>query len=349
MLFVLRRAAMVLGLALAASSARAAEPASPYFHLGVGASFLEGLSVEGPAGNRVTFNENVGILGTGGPGYAFGNGFRAEIELGYRHNDAKNITLPGGGTTPAALNLKANASAHSYMVNGLYGFNIGSAWIPYVGFGVGAANVRVNNVGSATPFAWQAMAGIEYPLSERVYLGAGYKFLATEDLHLHSASVTVPSHANYQDHAAMLTFRWKFGIAKPRPVPAAASMPPPPPAPPPAPLAQSYTVYFDFDSAALTPAAREVVRQAAVGAARGGMTHITVTGHTDTVGSPQYNMRLSERRADAVRGELVAAGIPATEIAVIGRGESDLAVPTANNVKEPRNRRVVIDESGPGS
>jgi OmpA-OmpF porin, OOP family len=348
-----RSAIALLGLALAGSAARAQEPASPYFHLNLGASFLEGLSVTGPSGNQATLNQDPGYMINTGPGYAFGNGFRAEIDLGYRHNDAKNVTLPGGGTTPTSLNLKANAAARSYLVDGLYDFHIGNtAWTPYIGFGVGAANVRVNNIGSDTPFAWSAMAGVEYPVTRRVYLGVGYKYLATEDLHLRTTSANLSSHAEYQDHAAMLTFRLKFGVPKPPPpAPEGASMPPPAlaaPAPPP-PAPKSFTIYFDFDSAALTPSGREIVRQAAATAAGGGITLITVTGHTDTVGAARYNLKLSERRADAVRNEMVAVGIPSAEIVTVGRGEADLAVPTPPNVNEPRNRRVVIQEGGPSS
>ncbi|HUC67411.1 MAG TPA: OmpA family protein [Stellaceae bacterium] len=345
-----RSAIALLGLALAGSVARAQEPKGTYFHLNLGASFLEGLSVTGPSGNQATLNTDPGYMINTGPGYAFGNGFRAEIDLGYRHNDAKNVTLPGGGNTPTSLNLKANAAARSYMVDGLYDFHIGgTSWTPYIGFGVGAANVRVNNIGSDTPFAWQAMAGVEYPVTRRVYLGIGYKYLATEDLHLRTTSANLSSHAEYQDHAAMLTFRLKFGVPKPPPpAPEGASMPPLAPAPPPPPPPKSFTVYFDFDSAALTPSGRDIVRQAAATATGSGITLITVTGHTDTVGSAQYNLQLSERRADAVRNEMVAVGIPSAEIVTVGRGEADLAIPTPPNVNEPRNRRVVIQEGAPG-
>jgi OmpA-OmpF porin, OOP family len=347
-----RSAIALLGLAWAGSAARAQEPPGPYFHLNLGANFLEGLSVTGPSGNQATLNQDPGYMINTGPGYAFSHGFRAEIDLGYRHNDAKNVTLPGGGTTPTSLNLKANAAARSYLVDGLYDFHIGHiAWTPYIGFGVGAANVRVNNIGSDTPFAWSAMAGVEYPVTRRVYLGVGYKYLATEDLHLRTTSANLSSHAEYQSHAAMLTFRLKFGVPKPPPpAPEGGSMPPPAlAAPTPAPPAPKiFTIYFDFDSAALTPSGREIVRQAATTAAGGGITLITVTGHTDTVGSALYNLKLSERRADAVRREMVAVGIPSAEIVTVGRGEADLAVPTAPNVNEPRNRRVVIQEGGPG-
>ena len=74
----------------------------------------------------------------------------------------------------------------------------------------------------------------------------------------------------------------------------------------------------------------------------GGVTRIAVTGHTDTSGAPAYNMALSLRRANAVKDALVREGIPASVIAVTGRGETQLLVQTGDNVKEPQNRRVEI-------
>src|SRR5262249_18019314 len=149
----------------------------------------------------------------------------------------------------------------------------------------------------------------------------------------------------------LLTFRWGFGAPKPPPQPAAAVAPPPvvAPQPPPPPATREYTVYFDTNSATLSATARQLVRQAATTAQQAGMTHITVTGHTDTVGAAQYNQDLSVRRANAVRAELIAQGVPADAIATSGVGESQLAVPTAQGINEPRNRRVVITAAGPGS
>ena len=53
-------------------------------------------------------------------------------------------------------------------------------------------------------------------------------------------------------------------------------------------------------------------------------------------------MALSLRRANAVKDALVREGVPATQIAVIGRGEQGLLVPTPDGVREPQNRRVEI-------
>jgi outer membrane protein OmpA-like peptidoglycan-associated protein len=121
--------------------------------------------------------------------------------------------------------------------------------------------------------------------------------------------------------------------------------PPPAAAPPPM---REFTAYFDFNSSTLKPEARSVVRQAAAAAKQGQVSHITVTGHTDTVGSAEFNQALSERRADTVRKELIADGVSADEITAKGVGKTELAVPTADGVREPRNRRAVISEGGPG-
>jgi outer membrane protein OmpA-like peptidoglycan-associated protein len=113
--------------------------------------------------------------------------------------------------------------------------------------------------------------------------------------------------------------------------------------------AREFTVYFDFNKATLTSEGRDVIKHAAVAAQQGSFAHISVTGHTDTVGSAEFNQRLSERRADTVRQALIAAGVPANEITARGVGKTELAVPTADGVKEPRNRRAVIAEGGPGA
>ena len=125
--------------------------------------------------------------------------------------------------------------------------------------------------------------------------------------------------------------------------------PPPPPAPPPpppvamAPPPQHFAVFFDFNRATLTDEAREVVRNAVNVAQQTGMVRIKITGHTDTVGSEGYNQRLSVRRAESVKAEMVADGLSPTQIAVEGRGFHDPLVSTGPGVREPQNRRAVID------
>src|SRR3569623_899478 len=75
----------------------------------------------------------------------------------------------------------------------------------------------------------------------------------------------------------------------------------------------SYLVFFDFNKSNLTPAATKIVDQAAAEAAAGKAAQLTVTGHTDTVGSDAYNMRLSRSRAESVAAQLETDGIPTSE------------------------------------
>ncbi len=104
----------------------------------------------------------------------------------------------------------------------------------------------------------------------------------------------------------------------------------------------SYTAYFDFDSWTLTAEDLTVITEAINTARAGGQSRITVVGHTDTSGSADYNQRLSVRRANVVVEALVDMGARRAAIQASGVGETDLAVQTPDNTKEPRNRRSVI-------
>jgi OmpA family len=103
-----------------------------------------------------------------------------------------------------------------------------------------------------------------------------------------------------------------------------------------------FLVYFDTGEATLGPGATQVVADAAREYQETGAAQIEVVGHTDTTGSADHNLELSQRRAETVADELIRQGVPATDIATIGRGEEDLLVPTTDGVNEPQNRRVEI-------
>jgi iron complex outermembrane recepter protein len=133
---------------------------------------------------------------------------------------------------------------------------------------------------------------------------------------------------------------YKFAPTQHATTPDVAYVPPPVQAPAPAP--HSYLVFFDFNKSDLTPQAVTIVDQAAHNAGPAKVTQLTVTGHTDTVGSDAYNMRLSRRRAESVAAQLEKDGIASSEIEIVAKGKRDLLVPTADGVKEPQNRRVQI-------
>jgi iron complex outermembrane receptor protein len=138
--------------------------------------------------------------------------------------------------------------------------------------------------------------------------------------------------------------KYRFGgESEPEAAPA-AYVPPPVVAPAPAP--RSYLVFFDFNKSDLTPEATTIVDTAAKNAGPAKVTQLTITGHTDTVGSDAYNMRLSRRRAESVAAQLEKDGIPSSEIEIVAKGKRDLLVPTKDGVREPQNRRVQIVYSG---
>lgn len=132
-----------------------------------------------------------------------------------------------------------------------------------------------------------------------------------------------------------------------------ADPPPPPPPPPPAPMAETvpppappqrreFVVYFPFNQSAITPAAADVLHAVADYDHGVPGAHALVVGFTDTSGSAGFNLALSERRAKAVADSLVADGVSSDSLSVSWKGKTDLAVPTADGVREPLNRRSTI-------
>jgi len=333
--------AIAAGLLVAASGVASAEQPGPYFSLGVGANFLNDADLTGTGvSDKAEFN--TGWAGLGALGYAFDRNWRAELELGYRSNDIDSLT--GGGGNAGSVN------AWTLMGNVLYDINTGSAWTPYLGVGAGALRYRAAGLqatststvnDSDTRFAYQGIAGVGYDLTPSTQLFLDYHFLKATDPKV-SSSAGTSLKSEYESHTVMIGLRFALGTP-----PAAAAAPAPVAAPAPAPRQEvqaprSFQVFFDFDKSNIRPDARPIIEEAANNARKGGLSRITLTGHTDRAGSDAYNQRLSIRRAEAVKAELVRLGFNPNDIAVIGKGESDPLVPTADGVREPKNRRVEI-------
>jgi outer membrane protein OmpA-like peptidoglycan-associated protein len=111
-------------------------------------------------------------------------------------------------------------------------------------------------------------------------------------------------------------------------------MPPPP---------QRFTVYFEAGGTQLTDASKLDMTEALSAALARSGGEIVVIGYTDSIGSLPQNDELSRRRAEQVRQIFLARSFPPDRVVAVGRGKRELAVPTPDNVDEPRNRRVVIE------
>ena len=109
------------------------------------------------------------------------------------------------------------------------------------------------------------------------------------------------------------------------------------------PLPQRYTVFFEVGTTTLTAASQQIMTEALAAALARSGGDIVVTGHNATKSVGEQNDQLSRRRAQEVVQLFVERQFPANRIEAVGRGERDLAVPTADEVDEPRNRRVTIE------
>jgi outer membrane protein OmpA-like peptidoglycan-associated protein len=99
---------------------------------------------------------------------------------------------------------------------------------------------------------------------------------------------------------------------------------------------------FEFDKAELRPEDRELLSRIAGILMTAQGYSVSVNGHTDDVGTEEYNQKLSERRAEAVRDYLVKAGLPPSILSVTGHGKSRPLVPGSSEQARAKNRRVEL-------
>lgn len=323
-----------------------------YLGAGFGANFAGDNDLSGTGVNTEISHEN-GFAGLISLGHAYANGLRGELEFADRRNgiDKSGTTSTGGSSTVI-----------SAMINGYYDFATGSAFIPYLGAGIGAGrlSMNVNPAGSSSidssgnGVALQGIAGLGYQFNESWLGSVEYRYFNLQRADVKAANGNKID-ADYDAHMIMVGLRYTIGAEKkpmamekpaPAPQPVAQKQPEPAPkpapAPAPAPIARNYIVFFDWNKADISDEAMAILKSAAENARKGNISRIQATGHADTSGTKAYNLKLSEKRALAVQAKLNSLGIATNQIAVEGKGELQPLVPTADGVREPQNRRVEI-------
>jgi len=104
--------------------------------------------------------------------------------------------------------------------------------------------------------------------------------------------------------------------------------------------------FFDFDKDTLKPEGRQVLDQVAAQASSINLETLIAVGHTDSIGTEQYNQGLSERRANSVKQYLVGKGIDPNRIYTEGKGELQPVASNATREGRAQNRRVEIEIVG---
>jgi outer membrane autotransporter protein len=293
------------------------------------------LDVYGEAGINLTPGENVNVI--------------PFVAMGYTHASSgayKETGLPGANlavsdatatSTSSLLGVKFNMT--DMMGDGALTPTLKLAWRHNFDSNVWTVNA-----------AFDGLVGSNFSVNGRGLskdsgiVGAGLGYAINGDV---TAMLDYEGDLNSDriTQSVMGRLKIKLGEEAPPPPPPPPPAPPPPPPPPPPPV-KTFIVFFDFDKSNLTDKAQEVVAEAVRTAKSNGFVKVLVTGHTDTVGSDSYNQALSIRRAQSVKDEMVREGLDSGGISIEGKSFHDPLVPTGPGVREPQNRRAVIDLGG---
>ncbi len=343
-----------------------------------GAQQMSGLmgSPAQPSGKAYA-TSRLGWAGVAAAGYGFRtdvlgfqNGIRLELEGNYRGNDIRKLKEFGQNLSNSGGTTRTYGAIGNIYADVVLGRFAGVQVAPYLGLGVGFANVQFDRAhgtltsnGTNTRIDGQSNASLAYNLMAGTTFGLDsvtpglsatleWRYYTALNLPINTyvnAPGTSPLGTNAtlhrttqpnccHDNSVLVGLRYAFG-STPAATPAAAPAPQPVPT---AGVARTYLVFFDWDRADLTARARDIIKDAATNAGRASVSRIEVAGHADRSGDAAYNQRLSMRRAEAVAAELVHDGIARSAITLQAFGESRPLVPTADNVREPQNRRVEI-------
>jgi OmpA-OmpF porin, OOP family len=319
-------------IAVLASPATALDRSGWYVGLGAGWSMVD--DIDAPA---ATFEGGYGVYGS--VGYALPGNWRIEGELGYRVNDG-DMVRPA---VVAVIRDETTLTETTLMANVAYDIPLSTGMALSVLGGVGVDRADLELPGGDDRdyvFAWQAGAELTFQTSTHWDWYVGYRYLDTETVSYNRTELGLAAgpaiEHEYNKHMVSVGLRYGYDA------PAAPVVVAPPPPPPP-PAIKQFIVFFGFNKYNLTADAQAVVAEAASAAKSQGAASIIVVGHTDTVGGNAYNQKLSEKRAGAVKDELVRLGIDSGKISASGKGETELLVQTGEGVKEPQNRRATID------
>lgn len=352
-----RRTLLSLALVLATSGAVAQDSSGWYGGLGVGKAWSDidngGVrSAATAAGSTVsTFSDEDDdtawkVLG----GYSFNQNFALEASW----FDLGEFGFNAGLTPAATVNGRSEISGYGLDLVGTWPMAERLSFLARLGINNTKVEQRFSNTlggrlpnGSDRDVNETLGLGLQYAVNDRFNLRTEYTRYGIDDSRVTEDSVD----------ALTVGFTYKFGV-KPAPVVAPAPEPEPEPAPEPKPLMEvtlGAEALFDFDKSELKPEGRARLDQLLTDINGLDYDSVIVIGHTDRIGTREYNIGLSNRRAEAVRAYLVQGGITAGSITARGVN-SDEPVTTTEQCAGRRgdaliacyqpDRRVVVEVHG---
>ena len=254
---------LLVGAALAAvfaASGASAQAVGWYGAVDVGGHFPQDINssnnVALPQGGHANWKwrADPSFLALGRLGYQFTPHWRVEGEFGYRDGRLKSVS----SSSPIGLTSAGGSIVDwTYMANVIYDIAPAAGINPFIGLGAGAQQVvfKTHGVLTGTPagystgetltandastvFAWQAIAGLAFKVSDRTNIDLTYRYLDGDKPHWNTSTnggtPTVPLgvfKGEYQDHSITIGLRYSFA-----------------PPPPPVAEAKEFIVYFPFDS-----------------------------------------------------------------------------------------------------
>ena len=289
---------------------------------------------------------------------AVDDGVAAELAFGKNLSEKWSLELGYNRGSFKARDPADNLTIDAFSFNALRHFYRDSKIHPYYTLGFVESFEKSDNTGRTD----RQMAQVGLGLLGRVYTAADHSAIVhiraevKERWNLGWASGEKAGKPN--DFLAGIGLQFSWGApapvpaaappAPPPPPPPAAAPPPPPPpppaAPPPPPPAEVVLkgVNFETASAVLKPESTAVLDGVVANIKKCNCGKVEIHGYTDSVGKPDFNQQLSERRANAVKDYLVAHGIAADLLTAQGFGEDHPIASNATAAGRAENRRVTV-------
>ncbi|MBU2711013.1 OmpA family protein [Zooshikella harenae] len=256
------------------------------------------------------------------------------LDFGYQINSNLAVQL-GFGKINNTENpgLDNNIDAKWYHLDSMYYIAPVGKWKPYALASAAHMRIDPSDAGTDDETLLGLGVGVERELTDRVALRADVRDYYSLDNETH-------------DQAVMLSVKLALGETKR----AIVRKEPPPPAPQPKeiyvdkPVSIRLNIEFDFDKSVIKPEYYPELEKVASFLQRYSNIHVTIEGHTDSVGNDAYNLMLSQSRSDAVRQALIEQyNIQPGRLTAIGKGESEPVADNGSPEGRQRNRRVMAN------